>query len=286
MRRLILITLSVSLLLSGARAAQAQAVLWDDFKAKKLDPAKWFMGDQFTGNGALGLEVRREISGGKLILAHRAVGTSDTSVLRGFGISRLFLFPTNPLRSFQADVKVNAFATTECTDTGTSVVSLQQYNRLFNTHSIDAVTTGACDAPNSCDVYAKFFLEHSLAANGPTFFDIRARVWAQPLDSTGANSGPEIPVADVPIGAPGGSIKKGQTINVKWVWDEANHTVTFQTNQKNVAPVVIDYGVVGATNPLPFLFNNLETDVFPCNSADVPGNADLSVSIDKIFVTQ
>ena len=286
MRRLIHFALSVSLLLAAAGTAQAQAVLWDDFKAKKLDPAKWFMGDQFSGNGALGLELRREISGGKLLLSHRAVGTSDTSALRGFSVNRLFLFSTNPLRSFQADVKVNAFATTECTDTGTSVVSFQQYNRLFNTNSIDVDTAGACNAPNSCDVYAKFFIEHSLAANGPTLFDIRARVWAQPLDSTGANSGPEIPVADLPIGAPAGSIKKGQNINVKWVWDEANHLVTFQTNQRGVAPVAIDYGVVGPTNPMPFLFNNLETDVFPCNSVNVAGDADLSVSVDKIFVTQ
>jgi hypothetical protein len=284
MRRLILIALAVSLLLSGARTAQAQ-MLWDDFKAKKLDPAKWFLGDQLFLNGARALELRREISGGKLLLSHRAVGSNDTGALRGFSSNRLFLFTTTPLRSFQADVKITAFNTTECSDTGTSVISFEQWNRLFNTTSIDADTTGAC-AASGCDVYAKFFIEHSLLGNGPTLFDIRARVWAQPVDSNGVNSGPEIPIADQPIGASAGSIKKGQTIKVTWVWDEANHTVTFQTNQKNVLPVIVDYGVVGPTNPLPFLFNNLETDVFPCNSADVPGNADLSVSIDKIIVTQ
>jgi hypothetical protein len=291
MARVLLLTL-LSVLLSGGLAAHAQPIVWDNFTPpeKKLDPVKWFKGDQLTGNGALGLEIRREITGAKLVMGHRAVGTSDIG--RGFSLNRLFLFPPTPLTSFQADLKITGFNTTQCTEVPIdSVISFEQVNRLFNTSSMAgngddfAGDGGACASPGSCNVYAKFFIEHSPSFNGPDVFDIRGRVWAEPLDEFGNPSGPEIVVKDAPIGALAGTLKKNQKVTVKWVWDADAHTVTFSTSHKGVVPLVVDYGTVGPTNPMPFLFNDLEVDVFPCNSTVAPGVAELNMAIDKILVT-
>ena len=258
--------------------AGAQPIVWDDFKAKTLDPAKWFVGDQLTNGGARGLELRREIAGGKLVMSHRAVGSDDTALVRGFSGNRLFMFPPSPFTSLQADVRVTTLATTDCTaDNEFSVASLTQFNRLFNTNALAADTGGQCTTP-SCDVYAIVIIEHSNPFNGdPNVMDLRARVEARPLDNS-----PAITINDVHLGA---ALRKNVTTTFKWVWNAANHTVTFSTTQRNTAPVVIDYGAVASTNPMPFLYNSVEVDQFPCNSTTAPGTTELGATVDNIKVT-
>jgi hypothetical protein len=51
-------------------------------------------------------------------------------------------------------------------------------------------------------------------------------------------------------------------------------------------PVVIDYGTLSSANPMPFLYDSVEINRFPCNSTRAPGSADMSEMVmDNIKVT-
>jgi hypothetical protein len=76
LRDLVLATTALFLILVNAGAAPAVGPrLYDNFgeKDKKLVSAKW-SGDEIIDPGILSEEIQRAISGGKLLMAHRAVG--------------------------------------------------------------------------------------------------------------------------------------------------------------------------------------------------------------------
>ena len=267
MRTLLLVALVLQAV-SLASPVPARATVWDDFnaKSKKLDSSKW-LGDELVTGGVVSEEIQRLIAGGKLLMAHRAVGDS------GSGVSgvRLVFRNTSPFTSIQYDVKPVSFNTADCGGP-VSTASQQQFNFLFNTDSISTCPTGS-PMGTTCDVFAIFYLDR-VSSDPANMVRVHARVIARPTDG-----GAEVILGSI---AEFGLVKKGTKMNLKTTWDEGAHTVTFQqTIKKAQTTIPVDYGMAADDNGGAAL-NTIEVDDFICGAG---GEADASATWDNIIVT-
>ena len=253
----------VGLLATGCPPA-AVAATWDDFKSKKLDPTKW-MGDQSSSPGAIALEARREIVGGKLLVSHRASGDAGG----GSSTNRLVFRNTSPFTSIQYTVKINAISTTDCAGPR-SVASVFQFNYLFSTN--DSSVGIGCESV-TCNVFAVFYMDH-ISTDAANNAQVHGRVVARRADNG----------QEVTLGTSGefGAVKKGTPVTVSLVWDDGASTVTYGVTVKKLTQThEVDYGALSKA-PVAAPLNTIEVGESVCGP---DGVAESSASWDNIVVT-
>lgn len=252
----------VILTLLWCKAASAQMVLYDDFHAGVIDPAKWagVPDDQYT------LEVLREITGvpgvpkaKQLHLYERSYSTITDN--NGTSASGLGLSFTNPsaVKAVSFNLVINKLGVGACkTNPGTGDVIAQ----FIGSFCIDSPPTSI-----NHDVVADIDVEENLCCGGP-------RVTARVAETNGTVLGWQV------LGTP--TLKSANTLFLQW--DQPNHQFIFQLNND---PQVFESYSVSDTSP-PFYASkqfNLLSLVPDCTSSPRPYGV-MDADIRDVYVNQ
>ena len=236
-------------LVSVPAYAQGSLVLYDDFSAPDIDPAKW-AGGEF---GGVGREAVRLSSNGQLHLAYRSYGftNSDTGTSGGF-LTLNFINPA-AVTTIRATVRVNGIQSTGCTTLGsaTTTARAEIHGRFFNTGTpVDGSSVG--------DVFA-----HIQISRFST--DTVLRVLADVGQCIDAPCSQATLLGTRNLGV----ISLGTPADLLLQWDQPNHQFVFQRD--NGQPALVQYGdVVSDTAPPSQQFKLLDINNFVANCTATP----------------
>jgi hypothetical protein len=248
-----------------ANSQQAQVygggILYDDFHERWLDPAKWQpMYPNCWGNV---LECVREIRNGKLRLAVRNIGDTESDLGIQFSESEVYFVHPNAITSITADMNVR-FSGIGCVtnDTDRTHTQVQLGGGFFN--------AGTGNPDDDMVVWLIVWVD--------TIEPImRASVyWGRPWPGPATN----VPLATYPVGSQlTGTLK----------WDKANHrfigTTEIQGEEGPGTEVEIPYSesdVAPPANPLKALQASQHT--LNCTSAKT--NGQVEATFDRVIITR
>jgi hypothetical protein len=198
-----LATVIVALAMVSPRQANSQqaqvqsaAILYDDFSEKWLDPAKWKpINPNCWGNV---LECVREIRDGRLRLAVRNFGDTNSDSGIQYDESEVYFADPNPIKSITADIRTQ-FAGIGCLTNNTDATHTQVQigGRFFN--------TGSGNPNDDISVWLIIWID----TFDPTTMHISV-YWGYPWP---------LPATDVPFA----SYPVGTELTSTLIWDKANH---------------------------------------------------------------
>ncbi len=236
--------------------------LYDNFSRKWLDPTKW----QAVNPNCWGniLECVREIQDGKLRLALRSLGASNSDSGVQWSESEVYFLNPNAVTSITADVNVR-FRGTACptNDTGPRTHTQNQISGNF-------FNTGTGDPSDDMSVILMIWVD---TVDPVTRVNV---VWGNPWPAPFTI----VPVANYPLGT---------ELTAALTWDRANHQFVAKTRVKDDegpwVQVEIPYSVSDTTppaNPMKALQTSLET--LNCTSAKTFGQVEST--FDNVIVNR
>jgi len=250
--------------LHWCETASAQMILYDNFDASVIDPAKWVGAEGYDPDIREALRQIAAVPGvpkdKRLHLMQRVYSaTTDNSGSSGglFGLS----FP-NPstVTAVSFTLVVNKIAAVACsTNPGIGVTTAEFRGSFFNTDSVP--TNG------DHDVIADIDIERSVQENSPTV-----------VGFVGEGNGTILGYQVL------GTVVLGSTNTLSLKWDEPNHQFVFQLNSG--AQVVEPYSVTDTSPPF-YAFKNIDlARVVPhCTSTRRP-YALVDANFDDVYVNQ
>jgi hypothetical protein len=245
--------LMTSLLLVGsAGVSQAQLVLYDDFKGKSIDPAKWAGSEGTFGLSAPNTETGRKISGGHLEISTTTWGRTDSNIgaLAAKG-SRLNVTDPAPITTFQADVTVKSVKVVGCAANATRSFSLAQVEGgYFN----DGTSSGPGD--RTADIIAVIQKTRDNIAGD--------RIEAVIFRCTNTTcTGEDI----LKFGFFQTRWVKGVADTLRLEWDQVNHQFVYTVNPDGSNPetIALGYPPVSDSDPAVVVFRQLSVGNKPAN---------------------
>jgi hypothetical protein len=235
------------LLLGFAGVSQAQLVLYDDFKGKVIDPAKWTGSEGSFGPSAPNTDATRSSVGGQLQMSTTTWGRtdSDTGAIGPEG-SRLNITDPAPITTFQADVTVKSVNVVGCNNNTTFSFSLAQVEGgYFN----DGTSSGSGDRTG--DIIAV------IQKTQDSVFD--SRIEAVIIRCTNTTCSGQ---TNLTFHFFGTTWKEGKTDTLRLQWDQGNHQFMFTVNPdgqhaETVALAYNDPFFISDSNPPVVAFRQL-----------------------------
>jgi len=223
--RLMLVTFGILLM---GHVAPAQAQLYDDFNATKIDPDKWVgVQAQDAGEeGGLRLIRRIELDGteGHLVLSHRVVGGTFTNT--GLRISRnrlRIVQDPNAITAVRFDVMVRDFSMLGCSaSSSVSGVRAGFIGFLFN----DGSSTDPQDATG--DIIGIVGLSRISSSTDSTGIVRAVGILARCIERTCSGQLTTFTVLDL------GPVATGETVTLAMNWDRVEKKLDFQKNAEAV----------------------------------------------------
>jgi hypothetical protein len=232
--------------------------MYDNFNSTWFDPAKWVV---IAPSCARTLECVREIQHGKLRLALRNVGYSDTDSGDQFSYDELYFTNPGAIRSIKADVTVMSFSGAQCATNpgGWTHASVEVGGSYFNTGTNDA--------------------------NGDVS-DIIALV-VDPNDAKTVNVSNWLSGSNLGVSTEIGSYALGTPLIATITWDQTNHrflsSVKVKGETGSGTQVVVPYSVSDVTPAVQALrFLDAAVDTANCTSA--PPIARVEALYDNVVV--
>jgi hypothetical protein len=276
MPTLLIALLAVAVLMCGADAAGAQTTRYDDFRGQtSLDPARWY-GVQSTlgSSGVGGLDLVREVAGGRLSLSHRVVGRTDSDTGREVSRNQVIL-AANPelVTALAFTVNVTRVTLVGCPVPG----SLQAFVRAaaVGTFFNDGSSTGVADRTG--DIGAIVWLERSSASADPDRV-LETRGFLFRCTNTDCSTTTTLPGA-VALG----SARIGKATRLRMTWEPDNDRFSFQKNDELVQ--FVSYAGMSDTTPPVSPAKSLQVrgDVGNCTAEPRPVGA-ITAHFDDVFV--
>jgi len=263
-------TLTFLLILLIAAAGQAQVTgaqknsspptnqkMYDRFDGKWLDPEKWQATKPQCGGT---LECVREIQNGKLRLAVRNFGRTDSDSGVQWSESEVYFIDPNAVTSIQADITLRSFSGIGCATNNTDLTHTQVMigGNFFN---------GGTGDPGD-DVTAWLIIWVDIS-NPQTML---ASLWWGYRDQGG-----DFGIASYPFGTP---------LTATFKWDKANHQFVGSVKVKGEpgpgTGIVVPYSVSDTTPPANAMKNlNAEAHTLNCTSGRTTGQVE--AVFDNVF---
>jgi hypothetical protein len=231
---------------TGPASALENYVLYDNFQATALDPARWLEGER-----------SRTIGSNNLRLVHRDWGSTanDSGSTTGPSWSET-LARGGAVTQLRATLKVNAIDLTGCVANGTSTnVRARVIGSFFNTGN-------RSPGSNFGDVLAQVWVvRHSNSVDAPGV--LRVEGWVGVCTSSDCNSSVQVGT-NVPLG----TVTVGSNIVMQVDWDRANKQFLF-SRDKGATTAVSYAGLDDSADP-GSVFKNVSTRVTLANCASGP----------------
>jgi hypothetical protein len=267
--RLTLGAIAVLFTLLGMLALKAQAQqdsglvpVYDDFNSKWLDPNKWQpINPSCWGNV---LECVREVRNGKLRLAARNFGATDSDSGIQWSETEVNFINPNAVTSVTADVNVRSFSGIGCLTNSTdwTHTQVQIDGNFFN--------AGAGDPSDDISALLIFWVD----TTNPKTMGVSV-YWGRPWPL-----GTDVPFASYPIGT---------EVTATLKWDKANHQFIATTKAKGEngkgSQLVLPYSFPDTAlpaNPLKSLQASQHT--LNCTSAKTYGQVE--ATFDNVIINQ
>jgi hypothetical protein len=208
-------------------------VLYDDFNAAPLDPDKWVGGEFAPEPRGAGAEAVRQIQDGRLRLAYRAYGRTDSNTGRSRHEFALLFQNAAAVTAMQAAVQVTDAAATGCPGNPEPAMAWATLGgRFFG--SAPATPGGAVT-----DVVANIrVFRRSDATDPPDILRVGSSVFH--CANRPCTAGSALHFQDL------GAVKRGETARLRIQWDRDNHRFIFQRDD---APEVVAPYAVPDTEP-------------------------------------
>jgi hypothetical protein len=267
-RRRIGLAVVCGVLLGGALppAAAQQMVLYEDWAAERIDPARWRVFS--LGAGASVYEVARQIVNGQLHHALRTYGGTQDDLGANAGTNAVG-FVQGGFTAVQWDTTVHGYLLQGCPTPGAQPSALQVDLRmlLFN----DGSRQGPADATGTVDARVRL-VRRSDSGDPPELVPAVGLM-------TRCNV-PDCSTRDV-LGEVGlGPVLVGQPNTFQMFWDTFRSRVEFQKNAEPPVPIGYSVPVVA---PLPTRTWQVVAIGANCTASPRPF-AEVSASLDNIFV--
>ena len=263
-----------SLSMGGAAQAVAPTVLYDNFNASQINPAKW-VGGKWSADKA-NLENLRYITmsnlklGNRLRLYARGSGANQSNSGKNFGSNPLNFHNPEIITAIKASVWANSATITSCHDNPyVGTVRARVGGTFFN--------TGASATPgdNTNDVLAQIRLQRA-ADSSDSANVVRVRYSVFLCEDKNCFTG-----SDLGRGEIGSPVNPGQKVTLSVEWDKANKRFVFQRDA--LPAVIVPYTVSDASAP-GGSFKQLQTSYYVANcTSATPPTAAIDAYFDDIY---
>jgi hypothetical protein len=241
-------------------ALSSRSVYYDTFNEQWLNPTKWIPNGPGCERGFT-MECVREIQNGRLRLAVRNIGATDSDLGSQFAESDVYFVNPNSINSTTADVTLSRFSGLACpanTDQPSRTIVKIQGN-FFNTGSGDPVD----DISDEVDMWVD-------PSNPKTMI---VGNWF-----TGSGLGIGTPIGNYPLGTP---------LRLYNTWDKANHqfiSVVQVIGESDPGKrVVVPYTVSDTTLPA-YAEKQLTTFVYSQNCTSAQTFAQVEAFFDNVMI--
>lgn len=246
--------------------AQLGTTLYDAFNGRWLNPAKWIAMNPgnpdyqeacyFSSNV---MECVREIQDGKLRLAVKSYGATDTSVGGQYGEAKL-MFP-QPFVSFTADVAMKSTTSVVCAVTGTA---------SWADASVTATFFNSGSGSSNDDASASLALDHS-ATDPPGVVNVKAVMYWEGQYING------VTVGSTTVGTP-------IRLTLRWVQPSHKFSLSFEnlvTGQHFAADMPY---TMSDTMPPTGYWNGLYVQAFPANCVGQQTSSQVEATFDNVIL--
>ena len=256
-----------SLTMVNAAQAAAPTVLYDNFTAALINPAKW-VGGESDAAGA-NLENLRHIVGNRLHLYARGAGASGFNFGTRYGSNALSFRNPNPVTAIKASVWANSATITNCPgNPDVGLVRSRLGGTFFN------ASPSPIPGDSTYDVLAQIRVQRaSNSTDAPNVVRVRYSV-SLCLDSD-CNGSTTLGSAE--LGPP---VNPGQKVTLSLEWDKANKRFIFR---RDALVAVVKYTLADASAP-GFSFKNLQVSYYVVNCASAtPPTAAIDAYFDDVY---
>lgn len=226
--------------------------------------------DRWKGRVDTGLEIKREIVKGQLVMRYRMAGatTSNTGFTNGY--HRLYAANAINMNQIEADIKVKNYTITGCpqnpgsTRIRPAAVSLSKFN--------DGTSSGPGDMTG--DHILRVLLNREWNSPDPAGeFTVQAFLF-RCTDSACVNG------ESIPHNLDMGTVKTGKWFTLRAVWDELNNRFLVRLN--NEPEVVLSYPPGSNARSAIVPFADVRMQMVAGNCEDDPVEMDAEIVVDRV----